>query len=394
MVSAVTKTFAISLGKISNGVATKGGLTETAPSVPPTILSGSMWLQDPAAFLQSKIAGPYAFVFNGWNASQSYGSREAMGGTVTADGAGNLTTGLLDDKVYGAALPVTAAWTGTYGVPSSNGRTALTASALTGANGSAVLYMVNADQLIAMISDTTSAGHVFSGSMLAQQAGAFSQASLNGNIVTYQTANYSQPGYGILTTSTLTLFAQDGTGNLPITSYDQNNGGNIYHASGIVYTYTVAANGHAIIYTAPSTTGGRWYLTGQNTGLILGFDYGVSVGTIVPQSAGTLSAASISGEYFACQAPGGSIQSPYSSGPATSNGNGMLFTTIDVNYYGFISGLHGSSTLIADPLVNGRITDTSNKVIYAVSPSNFLMLNIELRYDSANATSAIQIFEQ
>jgi hypothetical protein len=262
-------------------------------------------------------------------------------------------------------------------------------------HGTAVIYVVNAGQLIVMISDTSSTGRVYSGSMLAQ-TGPFNLASLNGNIVTYQTANYwpGVSGYETLTTSALSLFSAN-SGSLLFTSVDQNAGANIYHLPNPAgYTYTVDTNGQATIYTAPSTTGGRWYLTGPNTGLMLGFDYGVSVGTILSQSTGTFSAASISGNYFASQAPGGSIQSPYSSGTATSTGNGTLNTTMDVNYSGFTSGLYTSSILTADPLVNGRITDTNNKAIYVVSPSNFLMLNIEVRYDNANATSVIQVFEQ
>jgi hypothetical protein len=119
-----TKTFAIALGKINSGVALKGGVTEKAPSINPVSqLSGSLWLQDPAAFALSKIAGPYAFVFNGWNHSQYYGPREAMGGTVTADGVGHFNTGLVDDKVYGAALPaINTPWTGTFGAPSRTGK--------------------------------------------------------------------------------------------------------------------------------------------------------------------------------------------------------------------------------------------------------------------------------
>ncbi len=391
-VSSITKTFAIALGKIGNGVASQGAMTQTAWGDPPTStrLSGSMWRQDPAAFLQSAITGPYAFVFNGWNASQSYGPREAMGGTVSADGAGYFGTGLLDDKVFGAS-PVTTAWTGTYGVPSNTGRMVLTASALTGTQGNAVLYMVNAGHLVTLISDTSGAGRVFSGSMLAQQTGPFGLGSLKGNCVTLQTANYSQPSYEFLTTSTLALFDADGAGNLLIKSYDQNDGANIYHGGGINYTYTVEANGQATITTG-SVIGGKWYLTGPNTGLMLGFDPGVSVGKILPQAASAYSAATVSGGYFASQAPGGSIFSPHSSGTATSSGNGTLVTTLDAESYysGFTPGLVSSSALTADPLVKGRITDSNNKVLYVVSPSSFLMLNI----DNANDVSVIQVFEQ
>lgn len=395
-VGAVTQTFAIALGKVSAGVASKGGLTETAPSVPPTILSGTLWLQDPTAFAQNQIAGPYAFVFNGWNASVNYGSgqfgpREAMGGTVIADGAGVLTSsGPLSDKVYGATAPATTAnWSGAYEEPSADGRSVLLAPALAGANGSAVIYVVNANQLIVMISDTSSSGRVFSGSMLAQ-TGTFDAGSLSGDIVVYQTANYNQAAYEALTMSVLTLAAPDGAGNLPFTSLDVNSGGNISHTTNFSgYTYTVAANGQATI-SLGSIDGGRWYMTGQNTGLMLGFDDGVSVGMILPQEAGTYTPAAISGDYFASQAPGGSIQSPYSSGTATSTGNGTLDTTMDILFQGFIPGQQASGTLTADALITGRFTDTNNNVIYAISPDSFLMLNIA----SGNSAPVIQLFEQ
>ncbi len=385
-----TKTFAIALGRTSNGLATKGSMTETAPSAePPTVLSGSMWLQDPTAFAQNKISGPYAFVFNGWNAYASYGPREAMGGTLTANGSGSLNGGPLDDKALGNSAPVTtASWTGSYGAPStSSGRSVLAAQALTGTNGTAVMYVVSAGQLIVMISDTGSTGRVFSGQMLAQ-TGSFSLASLNGSCVTYQTANYDQPGYETLNSAILALFSANGAGTLSIASYDQNLGGNLHTGSGgIQYTYTIDANGQATIYTPYPTVGGKWYLTGPNMGLMLGFDLGVSVGMILPQSGGPFSAASISGSYFANQGLGGALYSTDSSGIATSTGNGTLATTMDVNTAGaFLSGQQSDRTLTV-AATTGRTTDTNGNVIYIVSPSSFLMVNTVTYYP------VIQIFE-
>ncbi len=384
-----TKTFAIALGKISNGVATKGSVTETAPSLDPsTILSGSMWLQDPTAFALNKISGPYAFVFNGWKASVSYGPREALGGTLTANGTGTFNGGTLNDKVLGnSAAVTTASWTGSYGAPStSSGRTVLAAQALTGTSGTAVMYVVGAGQMIVLISDTSSTGRVFSGQMLAQ-TGPFSLASLNGSCVTYQTANYDQPGYETLNSAILAMFSADGAGTLSIASYDQALGGNFYHGNGgIQYTYTIDANGQATIYSAPSIVGGKWYLTGPNTGLLLGFDIGVSVGMILPQSGGPFSAASISGSYFASQGPGGSLYSTDASGIATSTGNGALATTLDLNTAGaFLSAQQASTTFTVTS--NGRAVDTNGNVIYIVSPTSFLMMNTTTWYP------VIQIFE-
>jgi hypothetical protein len=229
---------------------------------------------------------------------------------------------------------------------------------------------------------------VFSGNMLAQ-TGPFDAASLKGNLITYQTANYDQTSYELLTTATLALFAPDGAGNLPLTSADQNAGGNLHNPSGITYTYTVAANGQATIYTSPSIVGGRWYMTGPNTGLMLGFDYGVSTGAILPQAAGPFSAASISGDFLASQTPGASLGSTNSSGVATSNGGGTLATTLDLNFNGaFIAGQTATGTLTVAP--NGRATDTNANVIYMVSPSTFLLMN----ESSSNSNPMIQLFEQ
>jgi len=382
-----TLTFAIALGKISGGVASKGSLTESDPGASGimTGLSGSMWLQDQTAFALTKIAGPFAFVFNGWNGP---GPREAVGGTVTADGAGAFSGGLLDDNVFRGSLITEVPWTGTYDAPSSRGRSVLTASVLTGSNGNAVMYVVNTGQLIAMISDSSSGGRVLSGNLLAQ-TGPFDLTSLMGNCVTYQTANYDQPGYEGLTFAALSLFIADGQGGLS-GMVDLNAGGNIGHPS-VEYTYAVDGNGQTSIYTAPSTVAGKWYLTGPNTGLMLGFDAGVSVGMILPQAVvGPFTPASISGNYFASQAPGAAFGSTDISGVATSVGNGTVATTMDTNYVGAVlTGQTSSGTYVFSP--NGRaIDDTGRKAIYVVDPDSFLMLDT----NPASFYPVIQIFER
>lgn len=381
-----TVTFAIALGKISGGVASKGSLTESDPGASGIVtgLSGSMWLQDQTAFALTKIAGPFAFVFNGWNGS---GPREAVGGTVTADGAGAFSGGLLDDNVFNGPLVTEVPWTGIYGAPSSRGRSVLTASVLTGSNGNAVIYVVNAGQLIVMISDASSGGRILSGNLIAQ-TGPFDLSSLIGNCVTYQTANYDQPGYEGLTFAALSLFTADGQGGLSGT-VDLNSGGNIGHPS-VQYTYAVDANGHASIYTVPSTVGGKWYLTGPNTGLMLGFDAGVSVGMILPQSVGPFAAASINGSYFASQAPGAAYGSTDMSGVATSAGNGTVATTMDSNYVGaVIIGQTSNGTYDFSP--NGRALDEiGKKVIYVVDPDSFLTLDT----NPASFYPVIQISER
>lgn len=365
-------TFAIAVGKIGGGVAFEGSLTEINPGAGGGIvtgLSGSMWLQDETAFALSRVVGRFAFVYNGWNGS---GPREAIGGTANADGAGAFLDGLVDDKVFNTPVVAGVPWTGTYGTPSSGGRSVLTAPVLTGSNGSAAMYVVNADHMIVLIWDSTSIGRVLSGNLLAQ-TGPFDLTSLSGSCVAYQTANYTQPGYEALTFSALSLFSADGQGGLP-GAVDLNSGGNIGYLS-VEYTYTVDDNGQATIYTAPSTVGGKWYLTGANTGLMLGFDPGVSIGMILPQSSGPFTAASVSGSYFASQAPGAAYFSTDISGVTNSTGDGTLTMTMDINHAASVL-VGQTSAATFDFSSDGRaVDDTGSKVIYVVDPDSFLMLD-------------------
>lgn len=369
---ATTANFAIALGGIDRGIAHRGAITEIDPAVGGgPVLSGSLWRQDPTAFALSRITGPFAFVLNGWIGS---GPRMGMGGTIAADGAGHFTGGPLDVKTTGIAPPTTtASWTGTLGTPTAAGRSVVTAPVLTGAGGSAVMYAVTSGRMLLMVSDPSGGGRVLSGQMLAQ-TGPFDQGSLSGRLVTHQTANYDQPGYEALTTATLSLFTADGAGGLSITSYDQAFGGNSVHGSGIRYTYTVDPTGQATIFLPGQVSGGKWYLLGPGSALMLGFDYGVSVGEIVPQTSTPFTAANVIGDYFVRQAPGAGACSSNASGVARSPGNGTLSTTMDVNQGGvWTVGQAASRTLSV--ATDGTAADTDGDVYYLASSSRLFMMN-------------------
>jgi len=367
-------TFAVALGRFDGGVAGQASITQTNPATSlPMAMGGSLWRQDPAAFTAAGISGPYAYVLNGWTGT---GTREAVGGTVTAAGNGTFSEGWLDDMVFGASPVAGASWTGTCEAPTGAGRTVLAAPALAGTGGTAVLYQVRAGHLVALVYHPGT-GRVLSGSLRAQ-AGPFGQGSLSGTCATLQTANYTQPGYGRMTISILALFTADGAGNLTATSIDQNYGANIGHSQGISYTYTVDTRGRAFIRTG-STLGGMWYLTGPNTALMLGFDAGASVGMILPQTGGPFSAASISGAYFATQAPGGSVYSTLGSGVGTSTGTGGLTETLDLNAAGAITtgkAVPGTVTVGA----NGVGAHTNGDIIYVISPTQFVTLETDTAY--------------
>jgi hypothetical protein len=301
------------------------------------------------------------------------GPREAMGTTLRADGAGNLAGDALDDVVFGAGKPVvTSSWVGTHGVPSASGRTAVHAPVLKGGSGDAVMYVVTADHALLLVSDPALYGRVLSGRML-RQVGPFGQGSLDGPLVAAQAANYDQLGYEPLNMAAITLFSSDGAGQLTIADVDVSAGGNQYHQAGIRYLYKVSANGQANIQTTPTVSGGKWYLVGPNTGLMLGYDAGVSIGSIMAQAAGPFTAGTVSGDYLVSQAPGGTLGSGERAGIATSSGNGMLSTVIDLNRAGtFTPGVAARATLAVG--ANGRALGDDGYVYYVVGPTRLLRL--------------------
>jgi hypothetical protein len=374
--------FAIAVGKVRNGVATQGAVTEMDPAPNATsALTGSMRLQDPNAFSLAKISGPYAFVVNGW----SQGPRKAMGGTGIADGLGNFNAERLDSATYGGTHASGPSWAGSLSAPSSSGRSALTAQALAGATGTAVAYVVDAGRLLLLVSDASANGSEFSGTMLAQTGRPFGAASLSGNMVSYQTAGYENSS--LQTDTVLGQFTSDGAGTLALNASDQNHGGMASQPTATL-TYTADATG-AFDVTVNGVDGGYWYVTSANTAMMLGFDAGVSIGMILPQSTGAFGVGSINGSYFATQAPAAAYYSINLSGVGISAGAGSLATTMDLNRNGALTpGSAASRSLTFSSSVYGRAADGNGNVYYVVSPDVFLTMSL------TDTSPVVQIFAQ
>ena len=369
-VSGVTKDFAIALGRISNGVSRRAGLIETVPAGPTnTMLVGTLWAQDTSAFAQGRLAGKFAYLLNGWTQA-----RWAAAGTVTRDASGNYSDGLQDRATLNFTPKTDVAWTAsTTASSASTGRAELSSGAFD-ALGKAVLYVVSADQQLVLITDDAT-GAVLSGEMVAQ-TGPFTQASLSGRLITNQTQNHMGVSYQYMNYSILAQFTADSVnGTLTSTMNDGDSGCNIYQNQSAQFTYQVAANGQASVFNQ-GTLAGRYYLTRANAGFLLGLDASVPVGAIRPQSAGPFNVASISGSYFATQAPGTNYYATNSVGVGSSSGNGTLATTMDTNYQGAVvtrtDYIGGALTHTGD----GRYTDAYGNVIYAIAPSAFLVTSI------------------
>jgi hypothetical protein len=194
--------------------------------------------------------------------------------------------------------------------------------------------------------------------------------------------------------SVLSEFAADGAspqGTLSSHALDVNSGGRVeshLNPGASVYTYTVAGNGQVMVRGA-AFDAGKYYLTGPDTGFLLGLDEGVSIGEMWPQSGAPFSAASFNGSYFASQASGGSFYSQVASGVATSSGNGTLAATLDINVGGVLTAKTDSLGGALAGSVGSRFTDARGNVIYIVSPIRFAVMSAS----ASEVHPVVQVFE-
>jgi hypothetical protein len=242
----------------------------------------------------------------------------------------------------------------------------------TGASGNAVLYIVSANRALLMTTDAESTNGLLSGEMQSQSSTSFSNADLNGTAAYYledqgQTAGDSR--------ATLGLASFDGTGKLTVVSQDKNDSGvhtNKTNQAGL--TYSVAANGRVTITGAnnPQTS----YLISPTAAFLIETSGGTSAGFVELQSGGPFSAASISGNYIFGVAPPAVPASVFSSGVATSTGGGTLNVTSDESS---LFGLALDQAIAAtgfNVAANGVGTDSVGDVIYMISPTKAVLINL------------------
>jgi hypothetical protein len=391
-------TYAFGLGSFNAGVAAKGRLIEfdDASGATGTRGSGFMRLQDPTAFLQSKITGLYGFGISG---QDSTGGRLASAGLFSADGAGNISGGTEDINDAGTVTN-SVSFTGTYSAPdATNGRATGTVSTTSPAQTTHFsLYVVSASEAFLMTTDAESTAGLQSGTVLSQASTPYSNSSLNASSVFYEVGvNSASP-----TTQSdlgIGLFTANGTGGLTIVS-DENDGGTITTNKTISgFTYSVASNGRVTI-TGGAATPPILYLVDNNKAFVLGANASVGSGFLEPQSGGPFTSFSLSGTFSFGVAPPAVTASTVSSGVATASNGCFRF------FFGFrcfhtlrvtqdSSASNGTLTSGATSSVgftvssNGRTT-MNNAVIYIISPSKFVRID-EITTDVAPTVS---IFEK
>jgi hypothetical protein len=347
--------------------------------------SGSIVKADRTAFSTAKITGDYAFGLAGFDASNN---RMAFAGRQTSDGAGNLTNEVGDINAhgtFGSATFTSAIYTVS---DSTNGRGTTTMGYSFGGTSytsNFVFYIVNSEKLFAMETDPLMGSTpLLSGVVLQQQtpSGGFSNASLQGNVVTYLTGlSYCSTGFNPSANVIVGLLAADGNGGLTLT-FDENCGG-IAGSASLPGTYSVTTSGRTSMAVG---NGAVAYLSGTNNAFILGNDGSVFFGFGEPQAAGPLANNSVLGSYAGLATNPATAGVTIFSGEFNADGaspTGNLTGTEDIDdaATGQISGAPFAATYsISSSPTNGRgaVTMTSKSgtmgVEYVISSSKFLIL--------------------
>jgi hypothetical protein len=139
-----------------------------------TSSTGQMLKQDATAFNAAALAGEWAFGTIGSYApvGKDAGQRLGVAGRLTVDAAGAVTAGRLDTNTRTSAT----SFIGTMGAPDANGRGTLTLTG--GAAYKFIYYVVNANKLFIVQTDSTGGAPVLAGTMT-RQALPYSGASLS-----------------------------------------------------------------------------------------------------------------------------------------------------------------------------------------------------------------------
>ena len=333
--------------------------------------SGLLRKQDVTAFSTAKITGNYAFGLVG---AAGGGVRYAMAGQFNSDGSGNLA-GNFDSNIFltGTAANATLSShdfsAAASGAQAGRGTGTIT---FTGqGNFHFVFYVVNAGELLMMEDD--SAGHPLLTGQVLQQAGSFTDASLNGVSVVEMESLEN----GTAATATAGLVTTNGNGAVSAFSTDKNKGGTMSSAS-VSGTYNVTpTTGRVTMILSGQPNPPVFYLVGQNQAFVVGtYSLSVESGVLEPQSGSSFTDASLTGAYL-----GGSLQPvDFSVGEEIdawqADGAGNFTGTSDTN-----NSVGTDTNTVAETYSvssNGRVvvqqSGTQVGIIYLLSASQFVFL--------------------
>ena len=212
------------------------------------------------------ISGSYAFILDG----TSSGGAFAAGGIINTDGTGNILNTSVADSNNGGSLALNSGLSGTYSLTGNRATVTLNGGAI-----NLVAYPSSGGLQLVEMDPSTVAGGV-----ALQQAGAFSNASLNSSFA----ANlFGADAAGHF--DAVSRFSADGAGHL-LGTLNLNDNGTLTAGLVLNGSYNVAANGRApgTLVTSAGTLNVIFYLASGSQALFIETDTNrVSQGTVVGQ---------------------------------------------------------------------------------------------------------------
>jgi hypothetical protein len=374
---------AFSVGSISSGVATKGRTINFGTGLP---TAGEFDLQDTSGFSNSAINGSYAFALSGWGVdSKQFG----VDGVFTSDGAGSLANGSFDQNFQGM-LTSNQSLTGTYNVASGSttgrGTGILT---ITGMTVNVAFYVVSANKMLIVSAEKAIDPLVFIGQALKQFGGPFNNGSLSGTSV------FTTTGAGALKSVAGGLGTFDGSGTVTLLQ-DNNDTGIVTLSAATSEAYSVSSNGRAT-ETAAGSAASVLYLVSPGEGFFLNTDVNGAVGFFEPQSPGPFTDSSISGSFSFGSLPPCYLATVSTGVAVLSAGTTKETSDKDEPINGGIGGVKVSLSYDQASMdtftvsSNGRVTTGSgHQVIYIISPTKFLVIDV----NPADTSPSIMVAEQ
>jgi hypothetical protein len=308
--------------------------------------SGTLDLQNTAAFSLTTLAGSFAFTISGAN---NLAQPDAVAALITLDTSGDITSGVIDENNNGTVttnntIPATGL---AFSVPV-NGRSTLTVPTTSLGTLNFAVYIVDANHLKLVETD---AGFPLAGEPFRQ-----SSSTVTGSFA-FTTDGASFVGNGAFVSGG--ILNTDGVSNILGTSVmDVDSGGAVVTNASVSGTFTVVAGRGIATINGAGTTHLVFYPTTGGLQL-LGIDStNVSTGVAFQQSGGPFSTASITGP-FGLNFSGTNGGEVDATGQFTASGTGSLSGALDLNNAGVTAGnlaLTGTYSAAA----NGRGTGTLN----------------------------------
>ena len=366
-------------------------MTLTATSVADTTKSGSATITvvNPEAALN----GHYAFLFNGFD--DASGMQVAVAGSFTADGFGNIISGI-EDINQPSGIHTSVTFTGTYIIGLDNRGTSTFKNAL----GGSVTYALavgsfNSDgvatkaRFIEFDDTTGKTGTRGSGIMRLQDTTAFSKSSVTGP---YAFGLIGQAPSG-KRRAFAGVFTADGAGNITGGTEDVNDAGTVTNSVSFTGTYTApsSTNGRATVTLTSegSSSHQSAYVVAPNELLVISTDAissaGLTSGMELSQTSSSFITSSLNASAVfyevGVNAASAITQSNVKIGLFSPDGNGGLSMTFDQNNGGTITSNSTTSGLTYSVASNGRVIVSggsgSQLILYLVDTNRAFFLDMD-----------------